>query len=58
MVSLCSECHNQIHYGDGKKILEELWKQRSSELATAKIDKMKNGALLDFDLLLELYGLK
>ena len=58
VVSLCSECHNQIHYGDGKKILEELWKQRSSELAAAKINKMKNGTLLDYNLLLELYGLK
>lgn len=22
VVSLCSECHNQIHYGDGKKYLK------------------------------------
>ena len=58
VVSLCSECHNQIHYGDGKKILEELWQQRNSELAAAKINKMKNGTLLDYNLLLELYGLK
>lgn len=58
VVSLCSECHNQIHYGDGRKILKELWKKRSTELAAAKIDKMKDGTQLDYNVLLELYGLK
>lgn len=58
VVSLCSECHNQIHYGDGRKILKELWKKRSAELAAAKIDRMKDGTQLDYNVLLELYGLK
>lgn len=58
VVSLCSECHNQIHYGDGKKILKELWKKRRTELAAAKIDRMKDGEQLNFEMLLKLYGLK
>lgn len=37
VVSLCSECHNQIHYGNGKAIIEKLWKLRKDELKDAKI---------------------
>lgn len=58
VVSLCSECHNQIHYGDGKKILKKLLNMRSAELSAAKIDKMKNGTQINYSILLKLYGLK
>lgn len=37
VVSLCSECHNRIHYGDGANIIKKLWKLRKDELKGAKI---------------------
>lgn len=37
VVSLCSECHNQIHYGNGKAIIKKLWKMRKDELRAAQI---------------------
>lgn len=38
IVSLCSSCHNQIHYGIGAELLiERLWNERKDELKKAKI---------------------
>lgn len=38
IVSLCSNCHNQLHYGkDFKEILESLYKERKDMLATVGI---------------------
>lgn len=37
VVSLCSECHNRIHYGDGAIIIKKLWKLRKDELEDAKV---------------------
>ncbi len=39
IVSLCSECHNKLHYGkDIKEILTVLYNQRKERLKTAGID--------------------
>lgn len=38
IVSLCSHCHNEIHYGiNGKKLVEQLYKMRKEELAKVGI---------------------
>lgn len=38
IVALCSNCHNQIHYGDGsEELLKELYKKRKEELEQAGI---------------------
>lgn len=38
IVSLCSNCHNQIHYGkDANKIIKKLYNQRKNELEAAKL---------------------
>lgn len=58
IVSLCSECHNQVHYGDGKQILTKLWYDRKNELKAANIDKLSTGEQLTLKKLLEFYGLK
>ena len=51
IVTLCSNCHNQIHYGDGaEKLLERLYNQRISRLKKAGIG-------VSFDDLLKMYGL-
>lgn len=49
VVSLCSECHNRIHYGDGKMMLKRLWEMRKNELKDA-------GILISEDELLQYYG--
>ena len=39
IVSLCSHCHNLVHYGDGaEEIIEFLWKERKNELKSAGIE--------------------
>ena len=39
IVSLCSNCHNWIHYGaDNKKLLEKLYEERSERLKKVGID--------------------
>lgn len=39
IVSLCSECHNEIHYGKERfKLLEKLYNERKEELKVVGID--------------------
>lgn len=56
IVCLCSNCHNQIHYGDSRKIIEHLWTLRGSELAAAGINHKIDGTIIDKDELLKMYG--
>ena len=50
IVSLCSNCHNQIHYGQGaKELITKLYELRKSELEKCKID-------ISIEELLELYN--
>lgn len=59
IVSLCSECHNRIHYGaHPEKIITELWNQRKNDLYEAGITTLKNGAELDLVMLLSFYGIR
>jgi len=49
IVSMCSNCHNQIHYGVGsEKLIEDLYKKRKEELEQA-------GLAMSLKDLLELY---
>lgn len=49
IVSLCSECHNQIHYGkDTEKLVAELYRKREKELKQA-------GISITLEKLLEIY---
>ncbi len=57
IVSLCSNCHNQVHYGDGSAILTQLFSQRQAELATAQILTDKDGNTIDINKLLSYYKL-
>ena len=58
IVSLCSECHNKIHYGaDPEEMLEKLWNQRKEGIRQAGIGTLKNGVDVDFELLLRFYDL-
>lgn len=39
IVSLCSSCHNQIHYGkDAKELIKRLWEDRKEELKESGIE--------------------
>ena len=58
IVSLCSNCHNQIHYGDGADIIKKLFNNRRHELAAAGIDVTKDGIALTEEELLKYYGYK
>lgn len=52
IVSLCSHCHNQLHYGrDVEEILKKLYDMRISYLKQVGID-------ISFDQLLEMYVMK
>lgn len=56
IVSLCSYCHDLIHYGDGAEvIIRDLWEQRKDELIAAGLGTLKNGDELDIDILLDFY---
>lgn len=58
IVSLCSTCHNKIHYGqDIEGLIRELWEMRKEQIRAAGIGVMKNGVLLTVDILLGFYGL-
>ncbi len=58
IVSLCSYCHDLIHYGDGAEVLiRALWEQRRDELIAAGLGTIKNGDKLDIDMLLDFYGI-
>lgn len=50
IISLCSNCHNQIHYGQGAgEIIKELYKQRNEALK-------KEGIVITIDELLSMYN--
>ncbi len=58
IVSLCSNCHNQIHYGEGaEKLLKQLFDERKDALYAAGLDKTIKGVTMDFQQLLHMYGL-
>lgn len=59
IVSLCSNCHNQIHYGaDIEHMIRLLWEQRKDELNAAGLLVMKSGIELTVEILLSFYGIK
>lgn len=59
IVSLCSECHNKIHYGEGaEKLISGLWEKKKDEIHKAGISTMKNGVEVDIDILFSFYGIK
>ena len=52
IVSLCSNCHNEIHYGrDAKILIEKLYSDRKELLESI-------GISITFDELLEMYGIQ
>ena len=52
IVSLCSNCHNEIHYGrDARNLVEKLYADRKELLSAAGID-------ISLDELLRMYGVK
>lgn len=59
IVSLCSHCHNMIHYGaDIEQTLRQLWEQRKDELELAGLTQMKSGVKLSVEILLSFYGIE
>ena len=59
IVSLCSNCHDLIHYGaDAEHVIRKLWEERKDELRAAGLGIMKNGVELTVDILLSFYGIK
>lgn len=59
IVSLCSHCHNLIHYGtDADVVIYKLWRDRHHDIMDAGIGIMKNGTELTIDILLGFYGIK
>lgn len=59
IVSLCSHCHNLIHYGtDAEVLIRKLWSERYQEIQDAGIGVMENGTELTLDILLGFYGIK
>lgn len=58
IVSLCSNCHNQIHYGEGAEVLlKKLYDSRIDLLRTAGISKTIDGIEVTFEQLLHMYRL-
>lgn len=59
IVSLCSNCHDLIHYGaDAERVIRKLWEERKDELKAAGLGVMKNGVELTVDILLSFYEIK
>lgn len=59
IVSLCSHCHNLIHYGaDAEVLIRKLWSERYQEIQDAGIGVMENGTELTLEILLGFYGMK
>lgn len=59
IVSLCSNCHNRMHYGaDIEHMIRLLWEQRKDELEAAGLLIMKSGINLTVEILLSFYGIK
>ena len=58
IVSLCSHCHNLVHYGmDAEIIVRKLWDLRKEELDNAGLGVMKDGTKMSIDILLGFYGI-
>ena len=58
IVSLCSNCHNKIHYGsDIEGMIRNLWNQRKEQIQAAGIGVMKNGVELTIEIILSFYGI-
>ncbi len=58
IVSLCSNCHNQIHYGAGaEELLKKLYEERKEALEAAGLGETKKGVKMDFVQLLHMYRL-
>lgn len=58
IISLCSNCHNQIHYGEGAEILlRTLYDSRISLLEKAGISKTSDGTEVSFEQLLHMYNI-
>lgn len=59
IVSLCSHCHNLIHYGaEAELVIRKLWEDRRQELKDAGLGVMSNGTELTIEILLGFYGIK
>ena len=59
IVSLCSTCHNKIHYGQGiEGLIRTLWELRKDQIRAAGIGVMNNGVELTAEILLGFYGLE
>ncbi len=59
IISLCSHCHNLIHYGvDAELVIRKLWEDRKEELKQAGLSIMKNGTELTVEILLGFYGIR
>ena len=57
IVSLCSNCHNQIHYGAGAEaLIKKLYEERKDALKNAGIDVTESGIEIDLEQLLHMYG--
>lgn len=58
IVSLCSNCHNQIHYGRGAEVLiKKLYEDRKEALKAAGISTTKKGIDVTLEQLLHMYGI-
>lgn len=59
IVSLCSHCHNRIHYSaDAEVVIRKLWEDRCEEIADAGIGVMNDGTIMSIDILLGFYGIR
>lgn len=59
IVSLCSNCHNKLHYGaEAEAVLRELWEMRENELKAAGLTQMKDGIEVTVETLLGFYGIR
>ena len=58
IVSLCSNCHNQIHYGAGaEELISKLYEERKQYLINAGLSETIDGIKIDLDQLLHMYNL-
>ena len=58
IVSLCSNCHNQLHYGQGAEVLlKKLYDARIEHLKKAGIAQTIDGIEITFEQLLHMYKL-
>jgi hypothetical protein len=59
IVSLCSNCHNEIHYGeDAELLLRNLWEKRKDILDRAGLCVMRDGTRVNEEIFLGFYNIK